>query len=141
MKPGNIPTQEVGPILGMLVNDRWPHGGGYEILAEKVGCDQSTIASIIDQRNPGVSFDFADSLFCALGRPMEDVGLGDIYWNVDLPDRAVIPPDPPEGGLLPCGHKRTSANSKPEPRENAVYWRCRTCANRNKREARLRAAA
>lgn len=68
IKPGNVPTARVGPILDSLIRERWPYGGGHEILAEKVGCEQSTIATIIEQQWEGVEFDLADSLLCALGR-------------------------------------------------------------------------
>jgi hypothetical protein len=68
IKPGNVPTARVGPILDALIRERWPYGGGHEILAEKVGCEQSTIATIIEQQWEGVEFDLADSLLCALGR-------------------------------------------------------------------------
>ena len=91
MKPGNVSTAIIGPKLAMLIRDRWPHGGGIVVLAEKVGCDPSAIESVIEQTNPGVSFDLADKMFCALGRPMEDVGLGDIYWSVEFRETCSVP--------------------------------------------------
>jgi hypothetical protein len=91
MRPGSVPTAAIAEKLDMLIRDRWPHGNGATVLAEKVGCDESTIRLVIEQRNPGVSFDFADALFCALGRPMEDVGLGDIYWNIGFVETCASP--------------------------------------------------
>lgn len=80
MKPGSVPTARIAPVIYTLIAERWPHGGGLEVLAEKIGCDQSAIASIIDQDNPGVGFDFADNLLCALGRADMWYGtLSDIY--------------------------------------------------------------
>jgi len=91
LKPGNVPTAIIGPKLAMLIRDRWPHGGGIVVLAEKVGCDPSAIEAVIEQINSGVSFDLADKMFCALGRPMEDVGLGDIYWSVEFRETCASP--------------------------------------------------
>jgi len=90
LKPGNVPTAIIGPKLAMLVRDRWPHGGGIVVLAEKVGCDPSAIEAVIEQINPGVSFDLADKMFCALGRPMEDVGLADLYWSVEFRETCAL---------------------------------------------------
>lgn len=69
MKQGSVPTHLVGPLISELIRDRWPQGGGIEVLAEKVGCDYSAIESIIAHTNPGAGFDFVDRIFCALGRP------------------------------------------------------------------------
>ena len=99
MKPGSIPTETVAPKLAMLIRDRWPHGGGLDVLAEKVGCDVSALEGVLAQDSPGVAFDLADALFCALGRPMEDVGLGDIYWAFDLEGEA-------SRDYIPKGHLR-----------------------------------
>lgn len=90
MKPGNISTALIAPTLAMLIRDRWPQGGGIGVLAEKVDCDASTIEGIVAQDNPGVSFDLADRLFCALGRPMEDVGLGDVYWSAEFRETCAL---------------------------------------------------
>jgi len=80
VKRGNVPTDRVGPVIALLVRERWPHGGGYEVLAEKVGCDQSAIASIVLQDNAGTEFDLVDNLLCALGRwDMWHGELADIY--------------------------------------------------------------
>ena len=92
MKPGNISTASIAPTLAMLIRDRWPHGNGVVILAEKVSCDESAIRLVLEQRNPGVSFDFADRLFCAVGRPMEDVGLADVYYAANLTMRECASP-------------------------------------------------
>ena len=91
IKPGNIPTASIAPTLAMLIRDRWPHGGGNVVLAEKVGCDGSAIESIIAQECPGASFDLVDALFCALGRPMEDCGLGDVYWSARFVETCASP--------------------------------------------------
>ena len=105
MKPGSIPTHRVSPILEELILDRWPHGGGYDVLAEKVGCDQSSIESIVDQDSPGAEFDLVDKLFCALGRV--DVWRGqiaDVYESTQLlercehPDCSVLFLPSPHGG-------------------------------------------
>jgi hypothetical protein len=68
VKTGNVPTERIAPILYTLIRERWPHGGGLEVLSEKVGCDATAIAGIIDKQNEGVAFDLADRLLCALGR-------------------------------------------------------------------------
>lgn len=91
IKPGNVPTARVGPILDALIRERWPYGGGHEILAEKVGCEQSTIAQIIEQKWEGVEFDLADSLLCALGRwdiwhgALEDIYPTKFWSTCELP--------------------------------------------------------
>ena len=92
MKPGNVPTSRIGPLLGDLIRDRWPHNGGIEVLAEKVGCDWTAIEGIIKGVHEGVSFDLADKLFCALGRV--DVWQGqlkDVYDNTQLLERCANP--------------------------------------------------
>lgn len=87
MKPGNVPTSRLGPIIGDLVKDRWPHGGGYGVLAEKVGCDQSAIEGIVDQEYAGCEFDLADGLLCSLGRVDIWQGeLSDVYSSVSIPE-------------------------------------------------------
>lgn len=77
MRGGNVPTSRIGPILADMIAQRWPHcdEDGCNVLAEKVGCDESAIRTIIDQKHQGVSFDLADSLLCALGR-------ADMWWGV-----------------------------------------------------------
>lgn len=90
MRAGHIPTAEVGPILERLIRERWPHGGGYGVLAEKAGCDQSAIEGIAEQIYEGVSFDLADKLFCALGQPMEHVGLADLYWSATFTETCAL---------------------------------------------------
>lgn len=87
MKPGSVPTARVGPIIGALVEERWParlrpdnEDGGYDILAEKVGCHRDAIYFIVEQRYEYVGFDLADKLLCALGRwDMWHGELEDIY--------------------------------------------------------------
>lgn len=91
MRAGNVPTAEVGPVLERLIHERWPDGGGHDVLAEKAGCDLSAIATIIEQQHPGVSFDLADRLFCALGQPMEHVGLADVYHAVKFVETCALP--------------------------------------------------
>lgn len=93
MKPGNIPTAIIGPIIERLARERWPHSG-YEILAEKVGCDESAIRGAIEQVYEGISFDFADRLFCALGpgvRMWRTPELSDIYYGVKFVETCALP--------------------------------------------------
>jgi hypothetical protein len=143
VRAGHVPTARIAPVLRRLISDRWPHGGGLDVLAEKVGCNASTIEGILAQDYPGLSFYLADDLFCALGRPMEDVGLADIYWNTELVEKAALDvSDFPIGGLFACGHEMSPQNAKPEPRiGERTYWRCRTCANERRRKNRLAKAA
>ena len=83
MKPGNVPTAKVGPILGDLIRDRWPHGNGVDVLAEKAGCDWTAIEGIVKGVHEGVSFDLIDKLFCCLGRVDLWQGvLKDVYDSV-----------------------------------------------------------
>lgn len=103
MKPGNVPTTRVAPILESLINDRWPYSdddvlavgdlaSSYAILADKAGCDPTTITKIIAQKYEGVDFDLADRLFCALGRP--DVWRGellDVYEGMQILERCAHP--------------------------------------------------
>ena len=119
MKPGNVSTAIIGPKLAMLIRDRWPHGGGIVVLAEKVGCDPSAIEAVIEQINSGVSFDLADKMFCALGRPMEDVGLGDIYWSVGFRETCA---------LHSCG-KTFPERSNGRTRKRYCSSRCATLGN------------
>jgi len=119
MKPGNVPTALIAPKLDMLIRDRWPHGNGPVILAEKVGCDESAIRLIIEQRHDGTAFDFADRLFCAVGRPMEDVGLGDVYWSVEFRETCA---------LHSCG-KTFPERSNGPTRKKYCSPRCATLGN------------
>ena len=92
MKPGNVPTSRIGPLLGDLIRDRWPHNGGIEVLAEKVGCDWTAIEGIIKGVHEGVSFDLADKLFCALGRVDVWQGqLSDVYSKVRFMQTCAVP--------------------------------------------------
>lgn len=85
MKPGNVPTAKVGPILGKLIRDRWPHGNGVDVLAEKAGCDWTAVEGIVKGVHEGVSFDLIDKLFCCLGRvDLWQGALKDVYDSVDL---------------------------------------------------------
>lgn len=80
MRAGSVPTARIGPIIERLVRERWPYGNGQEVLAEKIGCDESAIWNVVNQTNPGTSFDLADQLLCALGRwDMWHGELADIY--------------------------------------------------------------
>ena len=80
MRAGHVPTERIAPVLTLLIRESWPHGGGMDVLAEKVGCDPEAIAGIIHRENPGVTFDLADRLICALGRwDMWHGELEDIY--------------------------------------------------------------
>lgn len=90
MKAGNVATAEVGPILERLVRERWPHDNGCEMLSQTVGCDESAVRSVMEQRHEGVAFDFADRLFCALGQPMEHVGLADTFWTVEFRETCAL---------------------------------------------------
>lgn len=99
MKPGSVPTARVAPILETLIKDRWPYSSedvlscsdlaaGCTVLADKVGCDPTTIVKIVEEKYEGADFDLVDKLFCALGRP--DVWRGkllDVYEVVDLARR------------------------------------------------------
>lgn len=83
MKAGSIPTSRVSQVISDLVTDRWPHGGGVEVLAEKVGCDWSAIDNIIKQEYEGVSFDLVDKILCGLGRvDLWQGELVDVYSSV-----------------------------------------------------------
>lgn len=82
VRPGNVPTARVGPIMAELIADRWPERqcpNGEEwrisILAEKIGCHYDSIDNITRQVHPGAGFDLVDRLFCALGRP-------DVWWGI-----------------------------------------------------------
>lgn len=104
----------------MLIRERWPHGGGIDVLAEKVGCDWGTIAGIIDQDNPGVSFDLADKLI--------STGLGrwDI-WHGALAD--IYPTKFMETCALPgCG--------KTFPEYHRGPFRKRYCSKKHQRASR-----
>lgn len=87
MRPGNVPTSVVGPVIATLIEDRWParlrpdaEEYGTTILAEKVGCHIDSIDAIVRQVNPGAEFDLVDKILCALGRPDMWIGqLADIY--------------------------------------------------------------
>lgn len=92
MKPGNVPTAAVGPLIAELIAERWPHGGGFNVLAEKVGCDEATIEGIVRQECEGCDFDLADKLLCALGRPDAWRGvLADVYLEMPLFERCECP--------------------------------------------------
>lgn len=93
MRPGNVPTERVGPVIERLVRERWPHGGGLQVLAEKVGCDVTAIESIIEQTNPGCSFDLADSLLCALGPGIRAWRgeLEDVYYGAGFIETCALP--------------------------------------------------
>lgn len=137
MKPGSVPTARVGPIIGELVAERWPHGGGFEVLGEKVGCDSSAIEAIVRQDNLGVKFDLADRVLCALGRPDIWQGqLADLYHSVSLVDREDAPL-PTDGGEFRCGHPRTPENIAVDRKGDLwVGFRCRECRNANRRKSR-----
>lgn len=80
MRAGHVPTSRIGPVVDELIRERWPHGGGYTILAEKVGCEQSTIEGLVEQVSPGMSFDLVDRILVGLGRwDMWHGVLADIY--------------------------------------------------------------
>lgn len=104
MKPGSVPTSRVGPILDRLIKKRWPYSeedveasqgelsSGQVILAEKVGCDPTSIANIVAQKHETVDFDLADRLFCALGYPGVWRGeLLDVYEDLGLLERCAHP--------------------------------------------------
>lgn len=93
MKPGHVPTARIGPVLERLIAERWPDGGGDGVLAEMVGCDRSAIRFITDQKYPGVSFDFADRLLCALGPGIRvwRSELEDVYYGVEFRETCASP--------------------------------------------------
>jgi hypothetical protein len=70
----------VGPVVAQLVCERWPHGGGYEVLAEAVGCHRDTIEGIVAQHNEGLDFDLADKILSKLGRP-DLVPCPETFWE------------------------------------------------------------
>lgn len=85
MRAGYVPIDEIGPTIRELIKERWPHGSGYEVLAEKIGCDESAIYSIGMVENPNADFDLVDRIFCGLGR--QDMWWGrflDIYLSVEF---------------------------------------------------------
>lgn len=92
MKQGHVPTARLAPIIELLMKERWPHVDACDELGLKAGCDKSTIRRIIEQRNPGVSFDLADSLLCALGRADLWWGeLNDIYKDLRFHETCALP--------------------------------------------------
>jgi hypothetical protein len=92
MHPGNVPTSRIGPLVKELMERQWPDGSGFVILSEKIGCHKDTIRKIIEQRNPGVPFDFADKMFCSLGVPGIWLGpLLDVYNAVEFRETCAVP--------------------------------------------------
>ena len=92
MKPGNVPTARIAPLLATFIAERWPDTDGFEILAEKVGCHQDAIRQIIYQRHEGCEFDLVDKLFCALGRvDVWQGALKDIYDSVSFVQTCSLP--------------------------------------------------
>lgn len=92
MKPGNVPTEHLGPIVAELIAERWPQGGGVEVLAEKVGCDYKTVENVVKQTHEGVDFDLADKLLCALGRvDMWRGVLADVYLEMQFVETCALP--------------------------------------------------
>lgn len=63
-----VPIDEIGPVIRELVAERWPHTYGYDVLAEKIGCDESAIYSVARVENDMADFDLVDKILCALGR-------------------------------------------------------------------------
>jgi hypothetical protein len=83
MKAGYVPTERVGPIISMLVRDRWPDGNGPTVLAEMAGCDEAFVRAVCTQLRESAEFDLVDRLLCALGRPDIWWGeLGDVYYEL-----------------------------------------------------------
>ncbi|HET6914723.1 MAG TPA: hypothetical protein VFH56_01395 [Acidimicrobiales bacterium] len=96
---GQVPTARVAPIIALLIRERWPQGGGYEVLAEKVGCDWSAVRGIAEARSDGAEFNLVDQILCSLGRPDFWWGeLADIYYGCDLRGNPK--------GYLPAGYVR-----------------------------------
>jgi hypothetical protein len=93
VRAGNVPTARVAPVLERLILERWPNGGGIDVLAEKVDCDASTIEGIVAQEYPGVAFDLADSLLCALGPGIRAWRgeLEDVYYGVEFVSTCALP--------------------------------------------------
>jgi hypothetical protein len=85
MRAGYVPTARIAPLVAELIEDRWPHGNGRDVLAEKIGYDESHLRKLLNQTHAEVDFDFADRVLCALGRPDMWWGvLGDVYYECDL---------------------------------------------------------
>lgn len=85
MKSSLIPIDEIGPVIGELIMERWPHGDGYEVLAEKVGCDPSTIYNVVLVERDSADFNLIDELLCALGRvDMWRGKFSSVYYKADL---------------------------------------------------------
>lgn len=93
MRAGHVPTSRIGPVLERLIKDRWPQGGGISVLADKVNCDPSAIETIIEQQYPGVSFDLADNLLCAVGPGIRAWRgeLEDVYYGTTFVEKCALP--------------------------------------------------
>lgn len=128
---GQVPTARVAPIIALLIRERWPQGGGYEVLAEKVGCDEGAVRGIAEQRSDGAEFNLVDQILCSLGRPDFWWGeLADIYYNLDLKGNP--------RGYVPKGYRRCERRGcgelfQPNPRAPKVGKKvqrfcCTTCA-------------
>lgn len=92
MRAGHVPTSRIGPVLERLVRERWPHGGGIQVLADKAGCDETAIETIIRQENPGCAFDLADALLCGAGGQGAWWGeLRDVYYGIEFVETCALP--------------------------------------------------
>lgn len=93
MRAGYVPTEEIGPVIGELVKERWPHTYGYDVLAEKVGCDPAAIWAIVAREGKReAQFDLVDKIMCALGR--YDMWFGrfrHIYYAVEFRETCASP--------------------------------------------------
>lgn len=96
----SIPVDEIAPVIGMLVKERWPNSYGYDILAEKVGCDPTAIEQLVRGIRTSADFNLIDQTLCSLGRPDLWWGIfSHIYYEADLSHDL-------GGDYIPKGHLR-----------------------------------
>ena len=143
MRAGRVSTAVVGPVIGELIEERWPDDDedGCQVLAEKIGCHPESIRKLVGQRYAGADFGFVDSILAGLGRPDLWMGrLADAY-TVALPEPR---PEPTLERIpaLRCGHSTDRSNlNRSGVRDGVQEYRCRTCNTLYKRFWRLNHAA
>ena len=94
MRAGYVSLERVAPVVLRLIEERWPEGNGYSVLAEKVGMDESAIRRIADppENKDSAEFDVVDKILCGLGCPFAWYGeLADIYQNVVFVETCALP--------------------------------------------------